>query len=93
MPEGSIDLVLRRLEQFDCDPRPVGGDATWQARCPVHGGPYYALRVSGGQDGSVSLRCRYVTHNGTSCAESDVWEAIGLEPGQFAATPRAVTLP
>ena len=83
MAGNGIDLVLRGLAHVGSDPRRAGDD-TWEARCPVHGGPCYALLVTRGQNGSVSLNCRYRDHKGTFCAESELWESIGLDPRKFA---------
>ncbi len=78
-----VDLVLRRLSKVvGCDPQSVGSD-TWQVTCPVHGGPYPALLVSRGGDGSVSLKCRYVNMKGEFCSEAEIWESLGLQPRQF----------
>jgi len=88
MNADGIDLVLRRLSGMGFDPRPEGTDA-WQAQCPVHGGPYPALLVSRGGDGSVSLKCRYLNHQGESCSEAAIWESLGLQPRQLSETPEA----
>jgi len=96
MAGGGIDLVLRRLARFGCDPRRVGDD-TWQAQCPVHGGPYYALLVSHGHDGSVSLN-RLMNGAGGPCrgTAAHVLEVLGLitpaeitRSAQWPKTPRA----
>jgi len=84
MAGDGINLVLRRLAHVGSDPRRASDD-TWDAQCPVHGGPYYALLVTRGQDGSVSLNCRYPHPKGTFCPESELWESIGLDPRKFAA--------
>ncbi len=83
MADDGIALVLRRLVRFGCHPRRVG-DAAWEAQCPVHRGPYYALLVSRGPDGSVSLNCRYRDFMGRFCPTSELWDSIGLDPREFA---------
>ncbi len=92
MAGNGIDLVLRGLGHVGSDPR-CAGDDTWEARCPVHGGPYYALLVTRGQNGSVSLNCRYRDYKGTFCAESELWESIGLDPRGFAGGQAAIAPP
>ncbi len=92
MAGDGIDLVLRRLAHFGCDPRRAG-DATWEAQCPVHGGAYYALLVSRGADRSVSLNCRYRDFKGKFCPASELWESIGLDPRQFAGGQVAIAPP
>ncbi len=87
-----VDLVLGRLAHFGCDPRSAGED-TWQAQCPAHGGPYPALLVSRRQDGSVTLHCRNVDHQGRSCSQTDLWESIKLDPRQFAGAQAGVGPP
>ncbi len=74
-----VELVLRALSRLGCDPRPVGADA-WQAPCPAHGGPYPALLVTRGADGSVSVKCRYVGPRGECCSDTEIWEELGLQP-------------
>jgi hypothetical protein len=71
MADRGVDLVLSRLARLACDPRRAGDD-TWEAQCPVHGGPYYALLVRRGQDGSVTLNCRYLSPRGTHCPDRDL---------------------
>jgi len=34
-------------------------------------------------DGSASLKCRYVNHDGESCSESRIWESLGLQPPRW----------
>jgi len=90
MNADGIDLVLRRLSSVGCDPRPLGTDA-WQAPCPVHGGPYPALLISRGDDGSVSVKCRYLNPKGDPCSEADIWESLGLQPRQAVAAEGVVS--
>ncbi len=59
----------------------------------MHGGPYYALLVTRGQNGSVSLNCRYRDQKGTFCAESELWDSIGLDPRRFAGGQAAIAPP
>ncbi len=92
MAGNGIDLVLRGLAHVGSDARRAGDDV-WEARCPVHGGPYNALLVTRGQNGSVSLNCRYRDHKGTFCAESELWESIGLDPREFAGGQVAIAPP
>jgi hypothetical protein len=85
-------VVLDRLSRGGWNPEPVAKD-TWHARCPVHGGPYLALVVHKGHDGVATLRCRYVGHDGQTCSEAEVWEAIGLRPPPEAAVRSKIQNP
>ncbi len=89
MDTDGVDLVLGRLSNLGCDPRTLAKNE-WQAPCPVHGGPYPALLVSRGADGSVSVKCRYLNPNGNFCSEAKIWESLGLPPQRWDRTGAAI---
>jgi hypothetical protein len=66
MSSVGVDLILRRLAREGCVAQPVGTDA-WQARCPIHGGPYPALLIMA-SDLHAVLPCS-TRPGGTKCAK------------------------
>lgn len=70
-PARPVEIVLERLEQSGCEPKPVGRG--WLARCPAHDDRRPSLSVGEADDGvTVLLHC----HAG--CKTSDIVRALGL---------------
>jgi 5S rRNA maturation endonuclease (ribonuclease M5) len=66
----AVELVLERLEEHGCDPRPAGPDK-WQAHCPCHDDRKPSLSVGTG-DSKALLHCQ------AGCDTEEVVHTIGL---------------
>ncbi len=73
MVRDSVTNLVVRLQECGFDPRRIGDDA-WEARCPAHRSSDYALSITRGELGHVTLECR-----GTQkCQEIRIIRALGF---------------
>ena len=83
MVRDSVTNLVVRLQDCGFDPRKIGDNA-WEARCPAHGSSDYALSITRGERGHVSLECR----GSQRCPYIQIIAALGFtNDDAYAETP------
>jgi hypothetical protein len=90
----ALDVVIERLKQHGCDPKPVGA-GQWRSRCPGHEDRNPSLSIKEEADGKVLIHCfagcafgDILAPLGITAADLRVGEAPSRPPGKTSAKPK-----